>query len=107
VRQADQLLSVANLDDHMRRVELHHSRRTQPWDFHARELIEKAAMIGVGTALSQEARHACERQVTLQYRAVARRAAKGLPQDWHLRPIRCAARFPQAIDMVPPPSRTA
>jgi hypothetical protein len=54
VRQADQLLPVANLDDRVRRVELHHARRAQPWDFHAQELIEKAAMIGVGAALAHE-----------------------------------------------------
>ena len=51
VRQADQLLPVANLDDRVRRVELHHARRAQARDFHALELIEKAAMIGVGAAL--------------------------------------------------------
>jgi hypothetical protein len=31
----------------MRRVELHYACRAQPWDFHAQELVEKAAMIGV------------------------------------------------------------
>jgi hypothetical protein len=50
VRQADQFPPVANLDDRVRRVELHHAGRTQPWDFHALELIEKAAMIGIGAA---------------------------------------------------------
>jgi hypothetical protein len=51
VRQADQLLPVANLNDRVRRVDLHHTRRAQARDFHALELIEKAAMIGVGAAL--------------------------------------------------------
>jgi hypothetical protein len=51
VRQADQLLPVANLDDRVRRVELHHAHRAQARDFDALTFIEKAAMIGVGAAL--------------------------------------------------------
>jgi hypothetical protein len=47
VRQADQLPTVANLDDRVRRVELHHAHRAQVWDFHALELIEKPAPICV------------------------------------------------------------
>jgi len=30
--------------------ELDDAHRPQPWDFHAQELIEKAAMIGIGAA---------------------------------------------------------
>ena len=55
VRQADQLPPVANLDDRVRRVELHHAGRAQPWDFHAQELVEKAAVICVGAALAHDA----------------------------------------------------
>jgi hypothetical protein len=40
----------------MRRVELQHARRAQAWDFHAQELVEKAAPIGVGAAFGHEAR---------------------------------------------------
>jgi hypothetical protein len=54
VRQADQLLPVANLDDRMRRVELHHAHRAQAGDLHAEELIEKLAPIGIGAALSHD-----------------------------------------------------
>jgi hypothetical protein len=56
VRQRDELLPVANLDDRMRRVELHYAPRAQPWDFHAQELVEKAVPIGVGAAFGHEAR---------------------------------------------------
>jgi hypothetical protein len=47
VRQADQLLPVANLDDRVRRVELHHARRAQARDFHAQELVEEPSAVGV------------------------------------------------------------
>jgi hypothetical protein len=50
VRQADQLLPVANLDDRVRRVELHHAHGAQARDFDALKFIEKAATIGVGAA---------------------------------------------------------
>jgi hypothetical protein len=50
VRQADQLLPVASLDDRVRRIELHYSHRAQARDFDALEFIEKAAMTGVGAA---------------------------------------------------------
>ena len=51
VRQADELVLVAHLDDRVRRVELHHARRAQPWDFHAQELVEKPSAVGVCAAL--------------------------------------------------------
>ena len=56
VSQADQLPPVAKLEDRMRRVELHHAHRAQARDFHALELIEKPAPIGVGAAFGHEAR---------------------------------------------------
>jgi hypothetical protein len=62
VRQADQLVPVANLDDRARRIELHHAYRAQTRDFHALELIEKAPMIGVGAALAHDASLADARQ---------------------------------------------
>jgi hypothetical protein len=45
-----------NLDDRVRRVELHHAHRAQVRDFHALELIEEPAPIGVGAAFGHEAR---------------------------------------------------
>jgi hypothetical protein len=38
-----------------RRVELHRAHRAQPWDFHALELIEKAAHISVCSAFGHGA----------------------------------------------------
>ena len=82
VRQADQLPPVANLDDRVRRVELHHAGRTQPWDFHAQELIEKAAMIGIGAAFAHgpEATLACDKRKAKRVgqRAAARASSSGL-----------------------------
>src|SRR5271166_5521015 len=52
VRQADQLLPVTNLDDGVRRVDLHHAYGAQTGDFHARELVEKPSAIGVLASLS-------------------------------------------------------
>jgi hypothetical protein len=65
VRQADQFPPVTKLDDRMRRVERHHAPPAQARDFHAQELVEKAAHICVCSAFGHGAeatRRPCQAQ---------------------------------------------